>query len=163
MKLPFAANLALPSLDSLSERDRRMLLIGGVVMVLLLFYLIIHLDSNVSSTHKRINKKLEDLAWIQTAAPEILASGPLPTSGGESLLVIVDRSAREFGLGNSLAGSEPSGKGGLSVRLQKASFDTLITWLARLSQQNGIRVDSASIDNAGTPGLVNAAIVLHTS
>lgn len=163
MKLPFAANLALPSLDSLSERDRRMLLVGGVIMVLLLLYVIIQLDSNVSSAHKRINKKLEDLAWIQTAAPEILAEGPPPSSGGESLLVIVDRSAREFGLGSSLAGSEPSGQGGLSVRLQKASFDTLVTWLSRLSQQAGIRVDSASIDNAGTPGLVNAAIVLHTS
>jgi general secretion pathway protein M len=158
MKLPFAANL---SLDSLSERDRRTLLIGAVIVALLLVYLVIQLDSSVSSARKRITRKLDDLAWIQTAAPEIMASGPMTTGGGESLLVIVDRSAREFGLGNALAGSEPSGPGGLSVRLQKASFDTLVTWLSRLSQQNGIRVDSASIDNAGTPGLVNAAIVLH--
>ncbi len=75
--------------------------------------------------------------------------------------MIIDRSARESGLGGALAGSEPSGPGALSVRLQKASFDTLITWLGRLAQQNGIRVDSASIDSAGAPGLVNAAIVLH--
>lgn len=162
MKLPFAANLSLPSLDSLSERDRRTLLIGGVIVALLLVYLLIHLDSSVSSAHKRIAKKLDDLAWIQTAAPEIVANAPIATGNGESLLVIVDRSAREFGLGNALAGSEPSA-GGLSVRLQKASFNALITWLARLSQQNGIRVESASIDNAGTPGLVNAAIVLHAS
>jgi general secretion pathway protein M len=158
MKLPFAANL---SLDSLSERDRRMLLIGGVIVAVLLVYIVIQLDSSVSSAHKRINKKVEDLAWIQTAAPEIIAAGPVGSSGGESLLVIVDRSARESGLGNALAGSEPSGPGALSVRLQKASFDALITWLGRLAQQNGIRVDSASIDSAGAPGLVNAAIVLH--
>jgi type II secretory pathway component PulM len=158
MKLPFAANL---SLDSLSERDRRTLLIGAGIVALLLVYLVFQLDSNVSSARKRITRKLDDLAWVQTAAPEIIASGPITTTGGQSLLVIVDRSAREFGLGNALAGSEPSGPGGLSVRLQKASFDTLVNWLARLSQQNGIRVDSASIDNAGTPGLVNAAIVLH--
>ena len=48
------------------------------------------------------------------------------------------------------------------MRLEKAPFDTLIAWLARLAQQNGIRVDSASIDSAGSPGLVNAALVLHT-
>src|SRR4051794_352738 len=159
MKLPFTANL---SLDSLSERDRRMLLIGGVLVAVLLVYIVIQLNTSVSSAHKRINKKVEDLAWIQTAAPEIMASAPVAPSGGESLLVIVDRSAREFGLGNALAGSEPSGPGALSVRLQKASFDSLITWLGRLAQQNGIRVDSASIDSAGTPGVVNAAIVLHT-
>jgi general secretion pathway protein M len=158
MKLPFAANL---SLDTLSERDRRMLLIGAVVCALLLLYIVIQLDSSVSSAHKRIKKKQEDLAWILTAAPEIAAAGPIGTASGESLLVIVDRSARESGLGTALAGSEPSGPGGLSVRLQRASFDTLIMWLARLSQQNGIRVDSASIDQAGAPGVVNAAIVLH--
>ena len=61
MKLPFATNL---SLDSLSERDRRMLLIGGGVAVLLLLYVIIQLDSSVSSAHKRIVKKQADLAWI---------------------------------------------------------------------------------------------------
>jgi general secretion pathway protein M len=160
MKLPFATNLSF-SLDTLSDRDRRMLLIGGVLMIVLLLYVIIQLDTSVSGAHKRIKKKTEDLAWIQTAAPEIAQSVPMGVASNESLLVIVDRSARESGLDKALAGSEPSGAGGLSVRLQKASFDQLIMWLARLGQQNGIRVDSASIDNAGTPGVVNAAIVLH--
>ena len=73
MKLPFAANL---SLDTLSERDRRMLLIGGGLIVLLIVYIVIQLDSSVSSAHKRIKRKQEDLAWIQTAAPEIIAAGP---------------------------------------------------------------------------------------
>jgi general secretion pathway protein M len=160
MKLPFAANL---SLDSLSERDRRTLLIGGGVVVLLLLYLIIQLDSSVSSAHKRILKKQTDLTWMRSVAPEIAANGGLRAAPGQgqSLLVIVDRSARESGLASALAGSEPAGPGGLSVRLQKAPFDTLITWLARLGQQNGIRVDTASIESAGSPGLVNAAIVLH--
>jgi len=159
MKLPFTANL---SLDSLSERDRRTLLIGGVIAVLLLIFgVIVPLDRSVSHAHKRIDQKREDLAWMRNVAPELAATGPIRSGAGESLIVIVDRSARESGLGSALAGSEPSGPGGLSVRLQKASFDTIIAWLARLSQQNGIQVESASIDNAGTPGLVNAAVVLH--
>lgn len=160
MKLPFATNLNL-SLDNLSERDRKMLLIGGAVAAVLLLYIVISLDSSVSSAHKRIAKKTADLAWMQQNGPELAAAGPLPGTNGQSLLVIVDRSARESGLGGALAGSEPSGAGALSVRLQRASFDQLVMWLSRLSQQNGIRVDSASIENAGGPGIVNAAIVLH--
>ena len=160
MKLPFATNL---SLDSLSERDRRTLLIGGVVAALLLLYVVIQLDSSVSSAHKRIVKKQTDLAWMRTAAPELAATGGVHIgTNGQSLLVLIDSSARESGLANSLAGSDPAGPGGLSVRLQKAPFDTLILWLSRLSQQNGIRVDTASIESAGSPGLVNAALVLHT-
>jgi type II secretory pathway component PulM len=158
MKLP--ANL---SLDSLSERDRRTLKIGGIIAALLLVYIVVQLDSSVSSAHKRIAKKSEDLNWMRSNQGELMGLGSqVQGIGGQSLLVIVDRSAHESGLGNALAGSEPSGPGALSVRLQKAQFDTMIPWLARLSQQNGIRVDSASIENAGGPGLVNAALVLRT-
>lgn len=161
MKLPFTANLA--SLDSLSERDLRMLKIGGALAILLLIFgVIVPLDSSVSHAHQRLGKKQADLLWMRGVTPEFASLGPTRAATGESLLVIVDRSARESGLAASLAGSEPSGPGGLSVRMQKAPFDTLVAWLARLSQQNGIRVDTASIENAGAPGLVNAAIVLHT-
>jgi len=161
MKRPFTANL--PSLDSLSERDLRMPKIGGSLAVLLLvFGVIVPLDSSVSHAHQRLGKKQADLVWMRAVAPEFASIGPARAATNESLLVIVDRSARESGLASSLAGSEPSGPGGLSVRMQKASFDTLVAWLTRLSQQNGIRVDTASIESAGAPGLVNAAIVLHT-
>ncbi len=159
MKLQFAGKL---SLDSLSERDRRTLLIGGVIGALLLLYVVIQLDSSVSSAHKRIVKKQTDLAWMRSVAPELATTAGVSVgTNGQSLLVVVDQSAREAGLGNTLAGREPAGAGGLSVRLQKAPFDTLVPWLARLSQQNGIRVDTASIESAGSPGLVNAALVLH--
>ena len=99
---------------------------------------------------------------MQGVAGEIEQAPQPPTTGGESLLVIVDRSARESGLAGALAGSEPGAPGTLSIRLSKAPFDTVVAWLARLAQQNGIRVDSATIDSAGGPGLVNAALVLHS-
>jgi type II secretory pathway component PulM len=47
------------------------------------------------------------------------------------------------------------------VRLDKASFDALVGWLARLAEQNGIRVESATVDAAGAPGLVSASLVLR--
>jgi general secretion pathway protein M len=159
MKLP--GNL---SLDSLSERDLRTLKIGAIVAALLLVYVVIQLNSSVSSARKRIIKKSDDLVWMRTNMAELASANQNLSAGGggQSLLVIVDRSAHESGLASALAGSEPSGPSGLSIRLQKAPFDNLVGWLGRLSQQNGIRVDSASIENAGAPGMVNAAIVLRT-
>jgi general secretion pathway protein M len=146
--------------EALSERDRRIAQVGAVLAaVLLVVGVLLPLDRSVAQLHERLAKKRNDLAWMQGVAPELAASPQPPSAAGESLLVIVDRSARESGL----AGSQRArGPGGLSLRLQKAPFDTLIAWLARLAQQNGIRVDSASIDSAGSPGLVNAAVVLHT-
>jgi general secretion pathway protein M len=153
------------SLDSLTGRERRMVTVGGAVaVVLLLLGVVLPLDRSVSQAQSRIGQKQADLLWMQSVGPELASAGPVATARPatqESLLVVVDRAAREAGLGNSLTSSEPSGAGGLRVRLEKAPFDTLIGWLARLSEQNGIHVESATIDNTGEPGIVNAGFVLH--
>ena len=147
---------------SLSERDRRLLLFGAVAAALLLIFgLIVPLDHSVTRERARLLGKRNDLAWVQNAALQLRDAPQPPAASGESLLVIIDRSARESGLAGALAGSEPGAAGSLSIRLEKANFEKLITWLARLSQQNGVLVDSATIDKAGAPGIVNAAIVLH--
>ncbi|HUA23080.1 MAG TPA: type II secretion system protein M [Steroidobacteraceae bacterium] len=149
--------------QSLSPRDRRMLLVGGAIAaILFVFAVILPLDHSVSRLHDQVTRKQADLVWMRNAAPEIAAAGPVRSNSGESLIVIVDQSARESGLGGSLAGSQPSGAGNLSVQLQKASFDALVGWLARLSQQNGVQIESATIDSAGEPGLVDASLVLKS-
>jgi general secretion pathway protein M len=157
MPNPFSAE----ALAALSEREKRMLGVGAIAAVVLLVVCVVMLDHSVSREQKRLAQKHADLTWMQSVAPELAASGPPPVQTGESLLVIVDRSARESGLGSSLSGSEPGSGGSLSIRLEKAPFDAMIAWLARLSQQNGVVVDSATIEKAGAPGLVNAALVLH--
>jgi general secretion pathway protein M len=149
------------SLRSLSARDRRSLLVGAVIAaILFVFAVIVPLDSRVAHLQSQVARKQADLLWMRTAAPQIAAAGPARRRPGESLIVVVDQSAHAAGLGDSLAGSQPSGRGDLSVQLEKAPFDTLVAWLARLSQRYGVQIESATIDSAGQPGIVNASLVL---
>jgi type II secretory pathway component PulM len=156
-------SVSFESFSALPQRQQQ-LIIGGVVLAVVLFIIavLVPLDHSVTSAQQRLAKKRADLAWMQSVAPELATAPAPPSDSGESLLVIIDRSARESGLAGSLTGSEPGLGGSLSVRLQKAPFDTLVAWLARLAQQNGVVVDSATIDGAGAPGLVNAAVVLRS-
>jgi len=162
MALRLPPTLSLEAFAALSERERR-LVIGGaaVLLAIIIFGILVPLDRSVSHTKQRLARKAADLVWMQDAVPELAAAAPPPAASGESLLVVVDRSARESGLAGALSGSEPGTAGSLTVRLEKAPFDSLVAWLARLAQQNGVVVDSATIEKAGAPGLVNAALVLH--
>ena len=149
--------------QSLAQRERRFVLGGAVALAIAVLVALLALDHSVSRTHARLARKQADLAWMRSVAPELAAAAPpaaVPTNQ-RSLIVVIDDAARESGLATALASSEPSGQGGLRVRLDKAPFDTLVGWLARLSEQRGIHVDSATIDSAGAPGLVNAGIVLE--
>src|SRR5215469_11291516 len=148
MKLPFTLPKLPPqlSLESLIDylatrnpRERRLLAIGALALALILvFAVIVPLDRSVAHARTRLTQKRADLAWMQGAADEVRSSVPPPS--GESLILIVDRSAREAGLEKALAGSEPGAQNSLSVRLEKAPFDKLITWLGRLAAQNGVVV-----------------------
>jgi len=116
----------------------------------------------VSAVQQRVEQKRDDLVWLRSMAPQLSGlanSGPPPLT--ESLVVVIDRTARQTGLQKALVGSQPSGDGGLSVRLEQTSFDGLVSWLSQLRQSYGVRVESATVEAGNAAGLVNASLVLR--
>jgi len=148
---------------NLAERERRVVTLGaaaGVVLVLLA--IILPLNRNIAQARQRITTKQGDLAFIQQATPQLAAAGPGSgeAATGESLVVLIDTSARESGIGKSLSSSQATADKGLRIRLENVPFDALVAWLARLTQSHGVRVETAEIEAAGEPGLVNAGLFL---
>jgi len=150
--------------NGLAERERRFVLFGGIAaVVVLLAGVVLPLNTDIASTRQRVTAKQADLAYIQSVTPQLLAAGPGTGSVAPgSLVVLIDSSARESGLGKSLTSSQPTGDGGLRIRLDHVPFDGLVAWLARLAQQHAVRVDSAEIEAAGETGFVNAGLVLKS-
>jgi general secretion pathway protein M len=147
----------------LSEREQRMVLLGGIAAaVLIVLAVVLPLSRNIAQARLRITHKQADLSFIQNAAPTLAAAGPGigNAATGESLVVLIDSSARESGIGKSLSSSQPTADKGLRVRLDHVPFDALVAWLARLSQSHGVSVESAEIESAGEAGFVNAGLVL---
>jgi general secretion pathway protein M len=150
-------------LQRLEPRERRILLAGAVAAGLLIIVAtVLPLQRSVAAVAQRVERKRDDLQWLRSMAPQLAGlQGSAPAPLRESLVVVVDRSARESGLSKSLVGSQPSGDGGLNVRLDQTPFDTLIVWLSQLRERYGVRVDSATIDAGKGSGNVTATLVLH--
>jgi len=121
--------------------------------------------SNCGRTAKRaarVEKKTADLVWMRSMAPQVAAArnSGSTTSSNESLVVLIDRTARQAGLGSSLRDQSPNGQHSLRLRLESASFDSLVAWLALLQQQHGVAVETANVDVGSAPGLVNASVTV---
>ena len=148
---------------NLAERERRMVLVGAIVAgILVILGIVLPLNRNIAQARQRVSVKQDDLGFIQSALPQLASAGPGATAiaNGENLVVLIDSSARESGLGKSLASTQPTGDKALRVRFDRAPFDGLMAWLARISQSHGVRVESAEIEFAGEAGMVNAGLVL---
>lgn len=151
-------------LAGLSARERNLVyLAAGLVAVAAVYFtLVLPLTTATARRSARVEQKTVDLAWMRQVAPQVMAAAASGAGAapGESLVVLVDRTGREAGLGGAIRDQSPSGEHGLRLRLEAASFDVLVAWLASLQQQHGVRVDAATIDAAGAPGLVNASLTL---
>jgi type II secretory pathway component PulM len=145
----------------ITPREQRVVLIGAVAVVaLLLLGLLLPFDRYVARLEQRVETRRADLAWLQSVAPQLGAlRATAPAAGGASLVVLVDRVARETGIARSLT-SQSNGGGALSVRVEQVGFDSLLNWAGLLVQRHGVRVISASIDAGNNPGLVSASFVL---
>jgi type II secretory pathway component PulM len=150
--------------NGLAERERRFVLYGAIgAVIVILVGVIWPLYTDIAEARGRIATKQADLAYIQSVTPQLLAAGPSTSSTpAGSLVVLIDSSARESGLGKSLTNSQPTPNGGLRIRLDHVPFDGLVAWLSRLAQQQGIRVESAEIETSGEAGYVNAGLVLRS-
>lgn len=147
-----------------SERDQRVLKWGGIAAGVIVFAaILLPLQRNLSQTRERVTQQQQDLAWMRQMAPTLAAAGPGPAAAptGESLVVLIDRSARESGLAQALTGSQPAANGAMTVRMENADFNLLIGWMSRLVAQHDLRVEAASITGSGSPGVVNASVQLH--
>ncbi len=150
-------------LDGLAPRERNLVYAAAVLLGIAIVYFAIVLPVTASAKHRaaRIEQKSADLAWMRQVAPQVMAAAAAGSAGGgESLVVLVDRTGREAGLGGAIRDQSPAGESGLQLRLERAPFDVLMAWLASLQQQYGVRVDAATIGAAGAPGLVNASLTL---
>ena len=153
-----------PHLSRLSPRERRILLIGGLIAAgLFVLAVVLPLERSVAALQRTVAHQRAELAWMRRVAPELAAAGPPGANGTLPLIVLIDQSARRAGLAGALAGSAPEGPETLRVRLQRAPFDALIAWLARLEQRDGVVVQAARIQAADGPGLVDAALTLKRS
>jgi general secretion pathway protein M len=152
--------------NALQPRER-IIVLGGAILVLVTAIYVLGLGplyAAVNAQAKRVEQKEGDLAWMRSVAGEVAmlsASAPSrPGPSNESLVVLIDRAARECGLGSSLTGQTPNGERGIRVRLEGAEFDKLMVCLGTLQQVHAVEVESATIDRTGKPGLVNANLVL---
>lgn len=151
--------------DRQSERDQRILRWGALAAaIIVLAGVLLPLQRSLAQSRTRVAAQQADLAWMRSMAPTLAAAGPgaaAPPSG-ESLVVLIDRSARESGLGQALTGSQPAGSGAMRVQLENADFNLLVGWLSRLAAQHGLRIEAATVTTSTAPGVVNASVQLHS-
>ena len=152
---------------ALSLRERRILLLMAVVLLLFLSWLMAWrpLAQAHQATAVELDRIVADLAWMEAAAVELNRlqgagrTKPQPRQG-LSLLALAEQTARANGLSQAFRRGEPDGADRVRVWLEQAAFDQLIRWLELLEAGYGVGVADASVDKSENQGVVDVRILL---
>lgn len=149
----------------LKPRERLIVGVGAVVAVVIVGWGFVwkpladgSMELGDSVAEKR--QLLSDLRRAERLAPEGLA--PARTGASQSLVVLVDSTARSLGL-PAFSRTRPNGPDGISVSFQDTPFDGLLSWLIMLEDSYGITVDSAQFNGGRAPGIVTGQLFLSRS
>lgn len=152
-------------LANLAPRERLVLGAGAAaaLVIVVLAFIWIPLARGTSARSALVEAKGELVADVQRAAALApAADAPSPARGASrSLVVLVDETAQVGGLAESFTATRPDGRDDISVSFQNAAFDSIVRWLVELERDYGVRVESASFNEASERGLVTGQILLR--
>ena len=151
--------------DSLPPRERVMVSLTAVVVVITLFYIMLWepVQKGLQQEIEKQRSLQTNLAWMQQAAQQVKA---LRASGVNTELLgnntpvslSIEKTAASSGIKSTLGKLESAGKDSARVRLDNVDFNQMMLWLDTLQNRYGIRASSVTIDQSDKPGLVNARI-----
>jgi len=153
----------------LAAREQRMVIAGAVLLTIFLLYLLAWepLIQHRQELRKTVKEQQALVEWMQQASREAEqlravnsgAASKLPA--GQSLLAVVDQSAKSSGLGAAMKRVEPEGQDIARVWFEQAKFDELMQWLEGMQLNFGIGVVSIVLERQDQPGLINARVTLQ--
>jgi len=141
-------------------RERRVLAAGGLVAGLIVLYTGVWSpwQAELARLRVQVPEQRASLAWMQDQLARLgPAAGRLAAASRTRslpLLTVVEQTAREAGLRDTVRQIQPGEKGEVNVWLQDAGFDTWLQWTDALRGRE-IEIAGANISHSAQPERVN--------
>ncbi|HEY8553651.1 MAG TPA: type II secretion system protein M [Burkholderiales bacterium] len=149
----------------LAPRERTALALGGAVAAILLFYGLVWepFQRDLARLRETVPQEYQQLQWMRAQLERVqqLRASAGRTVPGGGLLSFVEQSAQAYNIRANVRRMEPQGANGVNLAIDGVPFNNLLEWLANLQKQGGVRIENASLEATGTPGLVNARVLLR--
>jgi general secretion pathway protein M len=149
--------------NALGTRERRAFSILSGFLGVVLFYVLVWnpVESGLAASRARQPTVQSQLAQVQAQAAlvEKLQRGPRIAQTADALAA-AEQAATRHGLRERLKRIDPEGTRAVRIQIEAAPFAAVMAWLVELQQQ-GVRVETASVERHSSPGVVNARLVLR--
>ncbi|MCY7295663.1 type II secretion system protein M [Alteromonas sp. a30] len=148
-------NQLLEKYNALNDREKKLVVIASVVIVIALFYFVIWspLQQSIKTNRASVERQQELLVWVKENATKAIQLKQSAGSHGGfngSLPQAVNQTAARFSI--DISRMQPQ-KDDIQVWVDKAPFNNVLAWLQQLEQM-GISVAEADIAESDEVGMI---------
>ena len=144
----------------LNQREQMSLLILGLALALYLLYMFVWspLDTRRAELALQNTAIAESQARVDTMVSQLLElrEGGAQPATQRNLTSVINESTSRLQL--PVMRLQPNSRGEIQVRVENASFDTVLKWLHEIEYAEGLLVHEVSLTQANGPGLVNITV-----
>lgn len=155
---------------ALSDKERRVLSIGGACLTLFIIYQFIWTPwlNSIDTMRQQIKVKQKTLSWMQAADKAMqkkdhaLLNQPKITSP-VVLLTTLKSKIKAAGLDSSLIQLKQVNGDAIEIQFQKIAFDSLMSFLLETVKELHVSIVQFKAVEAGMPGMVNINMIIQGS
>ncbi|MBL4826484.1 MAG: type II secretion system protein M [Spongiibacteraceae bacterium] len=151
--------------EHLKRQEQLMLLIGGSLVVIYLFIVVLWQPMVESSEllevkNNTARESLQNVKQLAAKYKQLEKSGKKKSgSSGTSLTRLIDQSVKKNEL--YMKRFQPSSSGDVQVRFENAVFNNVIAWLSQLENEHSVFIKDLSVSPGNGSGLVNVSVRLR--
>lgn len=152
-------------LSNLNERERWMVIIGGICLILYLYYAILYapLANKVTQQSTLLTEKMQTLSWTQQMQKQAHAPKERKSVDNNQLLSILDTQLKRDEILKNPYQIQQTASGEIQISFDEVPFTLFMAWLAKLNDRYSIAVKQMNVDHLATPGVVRLSIILTTA
>lgn len=146
--------------EQLSDRDRLMLSIGGIICVIYLFYLLVYcpLTTAVESKSQQWVEKTETLDWMKKIQSQGI--NKVSKMKTDNLLSLFSSQLKQSPVAHFHYELQQMAENRVQLTFDQVPFVSFISWFRKLNQTYSMEVVEFMIEHTPTPGLVKLKVVV---
>ncbi len=151
--------------SQLNERDRSMLVVGGVICFFYLFYALLYapLAGSVDESRQQLIEKKATYAWMKQVRPQAHQGKAVEVLDAPHLLTVLSDQLRSISFRHYPYQLQQAGPKDIQLSFEEVPYNASMAWLSSVSQQYAFSIKQLQVDRTAKAGVVKLILVIEVA
>lgn len=148
--------------STLNDREKWMLVVGGLCLILYLYYLFAYAPLSKQTDEKRnqLVEKIETLEWMKQVQQQAHSSPIKKSLDHSQMMTLIASQLKENPLLKFPYQLQQINSGDIQLSFDKVPFKLFLLWLEKMSKEYSIKIKQLDVDPTKVPGVTRLVLIM---